>query len=504
MIRRNMLANFIGNGWTSLLNLALIPIYVQFLGIESYGLLGVFNILYVALNLLDVGLSPTLNRELARLSAQNNKTQEMRNLVRTIEIGYWALAMVICGIGVLFTPLISHYWLKGSQLSESEIQTALTLMVLVITFQWPISLYTGGLQGLQQQVVLNAINVGVATVRGGGSLLVLWLVSPTIQSFLVWQMLTSVCHTLLLACFLWRSLPRPKQKAQFSLVLFRNVWRFAAGMSSIAVVSVILSLMDKVILSRVLTLEKFGYYTLASTLAFSLQRLVAPIFDAAFPRFSQVVALGNEDQLKNLYHKTCQIMSVAILPVAGIIAVFSPQVLLLWTRNASTVENTYLLVSLLVTGVALNGLMNPPYALQLAHGWTKLAFYQNLVAIVILVPTTLIAVNRVGSLGAACVWVILNSGYIFVSVPIMHRKILRGNEIKWYLADVGMPLVGALSIIVISRWFLPALLPLPWLATWLVITFVTSFACATLATSLIREWLKQLITKQIKINGQRT
>ena len=46
-----------------------IPIYISYLGIESYGLIGLFIILQGLLSLLDMGLSPTLNREMARFRA---------------------------------------------------------------------------------------------------------------------------------------------------------------------------------------------------------------------------------------------------------------------------------------------------------------------------------------------------------------------------------------------------------------------------------------------------
>jgi hypothetical protein len=49
-------------------------------------------------------------------------------------------------------------------------------------------------------------------------------------------------------------------------------------------------------------------------------------------------------------------------------------------------QNVYLIASILLFGTFINGLMNPPYALQLANGWTKLNLYSNLVAIAIILP----------------------------------------------------------------------------------------------------------------------
>lgn len=79
-IKRNIVANYFGNGWSALMSLAFIPLYIHFMGIEAYGLVGIFITLLTVFGLLDMGLSATLNREMARLSVCHEKTQEMRNL----------------------------------------------------------------------------------------------------------------------------------------------------------------------------------------------------------------------------------------------------------------------------------------------------------------------------------------------------------------------------------------------------------------------------------------
>jgi O-antigen/teichoic acid export membrane protein len=123
-----------------------------------------------------------------------------------------------------------------------------------------------------------------------------------------------------------------------------------------------------------------------------------------------------------------------------VIAFFSKEILFLWTGNSATVANTHLVLSILVMGTALNGLMHLPHALQLAYGWTKLAFYVNLVAILILAPSIVLMASMYGAVGAAFIWVILNGGFVLVGIPLMHRRLLKGEQWRWYLEDVGLPL----------------------------------------------------------------
>jgi O-antigen/teichoic acid export membrane protein len=144
-------------------------------------------------------------------------------------------------------------------------------------------------------------------------------------------------------------------------------------------------------------------------------------------------------------------MAVVILPVAVVLAFFSKEILELWTNNPNMALHASLLVSLLTIGNALNGLMHIPYALQLAHGWTKLAFFQNIVAVVVLAPAIYFATLRWGTIGAASVWIAINSGYILITIHIMHRRLLRNEKWSWYFSDVIKPLMVVLILSTFAR-----------------------------------------------------
>ena len=64
-VRINVIANYLGQGWVALMGLAFVPIYIKYLGMEAYGLIGIFAVLQVSLTVLDMGMAPTLNREMA-------------------------------------------------------------------------------------------------------------------------------------------------------------------------------------------------------------------------------------------------------------------------------------------------------------------------------------------------------------------------------------------------------------------------------------------------------
>jgi O-antigen/teichoic acid export membrane protein len=98
-------------------------------------------------------------------------------------------------------------------------------------------------------------------------------------------------------------------------------------------------------------------------------------------------------------------------------------------------------LSILALGSLFNALMHLPYAVQLAYGWTRFAINMNLISVLLLVPATYWSVSHHGPIAAAVVWMLLNLGYLLVGVPLMHRRLLRGECTRWYRFDIGLPLL---------------------------------------------------------------
>jgi O-antigen/teichoic acid export membrane protein len=442
-VTRNLLANFSGRLFTGVLTLALVPAYLGFLGMEAYGLVAFFATLQVVVAALDLGLSTTLNREVARLSALEGSAREARDLVRTAEVGYWLVAALVAAAAWPVSSVLASHWFRSVALSPELVRRATLLMLVAAAIQFPFAASSGGLMGLQRQVLLNGILIGGAALRGGGAVFILWLVSPTVDAFLSWHIAAGGIQTIVGAVALWRRLPAAEGRDRFRPGLWRARSRFASGVGLVSLLGLVLSHTDKLILSRVLRLDQFGSYALAGLAASSLYIVITPVFSAVFPRFSQLATAGDQGLVRRLYHETSQAMSVLVIPPALVLALFPREAMLLWTREPETAAQTAPVVRLLVSGVAIHGLVHVPYALQLAHGWTRLALRLNITAILVLIPLLVVLTRYRGAQGAALVWLALNVGYLVFMVQIMHRKLLPGEQWEWYAIDVGLPLLAA-------------------------------------------------------------
>lgn len=465
------------------------------MGVEVYGLIGVFMSLNALLSLLDMGLTATLSLELPRLSGANGG-REARNLVRTFERVYWVVGLLIFVLVTVLATPIAVYWIDSTVLPTKTIETALVVMGASFAVQWPGGLYSGGLMGLQRQVQLNTLRVAMVTLQHAGTVGLLLLVSPSILVYFWWQAAVGLLTTIVLGIALWRALPADGAPARFSRELLVKHWHFTTGVTGISLVSILLTQADKVILSKILTLEAFGYYMLAFNIANVLVTLVNPIYTALFPRFSQLVALEDQKGLSALYHKGCQLAALIVLPVAATVALFSQEVLGLWIRDPIVVANTHLLLSLMVVGNAINAMMTLPYALMLGFGWTRLVFIQNTVSAALLVPMQYWFAVQYGAEGAALVWIALNMGYLFVQIPIMHRRVLKDEMWRWYRFDFMRPAVAAVAIAVGFRLAQPAGLAPYASAGWILMAGLCSVATLMLLMATIRKHLLWLFLRQ--------
>lgn len=493
MLKRNLVANYIGQGWSALMGVAFIPIYINYLGIEAYGLIGIFAVLNACLSLLDVGMTPALSREMGRFTGGSQSAERIRDLLRSIELITFSISLVITVGVALGAGWLATNWISTENLPISLVTQAIFIMGCVSALRFSETIYHGSIIGLQRQVLFNIASSSIATLRGLGAVAILIWVSPSIQAFFLWQGFISIVTLVILSGLTYSVLPPIERRSRFSLTSLRGVWRFAGGMLSITFLSLLLTQVDKVMLSKILTLSEYGYYALAAIVAGVLYVLITPITQAVYPRLCQLESSNFTLEFAKTFHKSAQLVSVFAGSAAIVLSMFAETFLRLWTQDPNLAERTTPLLSLLVLGNLLNGLMWVPYQAQLAYGWTSLTIKVNLIAVTIIVPTILLVAPRYGALGAASAWCILNIGYVLIAAQFMFRRILRSEMWQWYIRDLLMPLSAAFSVSLLLKLLMPvAKTPISEIGLF-VLASLLSCTVAFLSADQLRGQLRQIL-----------
>jgi O-antigen/teichoic acid export membrane protein len=488
-IKRNAIGNLIGRVGGAMLTLAALPIVIHLIGIESYGIIGFFASLQAVFGLLDLGLSMTMMREMARTGHDAEQARRTRDLIRTLEIVYCSIGVVIACIAVAIAPLLATKWLNAQTLSTGAVRESIALMGFALACQWPIALYDGGISGLQRQVAVNVVTLSATILRTLASIAVLYFLSRSVQAYLLTQGIAFGLQALVLRHVLWKSVPPSADRPQFRSEIVGELWRFAGAVNITTALGLVLTQADKVILSKVVPLGVFGHYALANTAASGLYYIIGPLFTAIYPQLAQNAAAGNEQRLRELYHRGCQFIAVCVFPTGIVFAFFSREVLLLWTQDAKVAAGAAAAASLLACGTVLHAAMHLPYGLQLSYGWTALAMTANAVFAALMPLLVYILATKYGIAGAACVWILINVLYISFVIPVMHRRLLKGEQAAWYRNDFIIPLIAAVCGAVVWWLILPAHPSRVVALSIIAAAGATSLIITALATPAPRQWL---------------
>jgi O-antigen/teichoic acid export membrane protein len=450
-IKNNVIANYIGQGWVALASIAFVPIYVSKLGIEAYGLIGIYTVLQVWLSLLDLGITPTITREMSKLKSGQHTSTSIHNLIFSFEVIVYLISISVLLILLMSSSFISEHWLN-SNIQSTTLNYAIQVASFVIASRFCEGIYRGGLIGLEQHVLFNKLQIILSTLKYGGAALVVTF-SPSIVLFFSWQAAISIITVICLRYALVHSIPSDNKVPKFSISELKKIRKFAGGMTLTNLIALMFTQTDKFLVSKFESLESFGYYMLSFTIAGILPMLTYPIASSISPKLNAAVSLGNKSDELFLFNTGNQIVTIIATPLFAACLLFSYQIVFSWTNDAALSNTTGKLLSLIIIGAYCNTLLLIPFTLQQSHGWTTLSISTNLIGLLILFPSVYWGLKLNGVWGAALAWAFCNIIILILATLKMHQKLLQ-KELKSFLLDTILkPVVVCIAIAIPTSLF---------------------------------------------------
>jgi O-antigen/teichoic acid export membrane protein len=485
-IRRNIVANTLGRGWSTFLGVAVLPLYLRLLGAEAYGLVGLYTTIAVFCSLCDAGISASLGRELARANAEPDSGKYIADVVRTAEVLYLAIGLALGALISLGAPLIVTHWLNLRELKPAVAIRAVELMGVFFVFQWPTGLYLGGLAGLQKQVEGNVVSSIAASVRTIGTVVVLWWTSATITTFYVWQVIAAVGYFFAAREALLRAPELKRSEGAFRWSIVHKVRAFAGGLTLLSFLAVLVSQLDKIVLMRLVSLQAFGYYTFATSIAAATTFFSQPVLAATYPAMIAAHAGGDDRRLADLFHRGAQLVSVAIFAPAAVMFAFAPVVLRLWARDPATAANASVLISACLVGASLNSTAVMPYNLTLAAGRVGPTLVAGCAGLIVYAATLALFAPTLGVIAGAIGGALVNAIGLVIYAELAVNPLLPGHGWRWMRDDILVPLLAAAFIAVAVRCAASSRTSLAVQAAGLLLASGCTLAGAALATRTCR------------------
>jgi O-antigen/teichoic acid export membrane protein len=431
-LKKNVVANYIGLGTAALAPVLALPWYLTALGPKLFGLVAFVSTLQAVLALLDAGLSQALVREFSvRMATHQIGHRSAGTLLFGFERLYWLFGLCAGVLTAVSAGLIAEHWLQLNGLTVFTGRKAVYGAAAIFALQFPGSVYRSFLIGAQVQVPLNVITVVFALLRHGGGVAIV-LAYPALGTYLLWQAGIALLESLVRARVSWRTIGLQRRTFSWKPTELKRVGTWCAGMSAATLLGALTVQMDKIILIRMITVEQFGYYVIASTVATGTLQLVYPVMQAVLPRAIRL----REDcrALHDLYVKIAKIVAVISIVGATIYLLAGKQLIGFWLRSASAANAVYPLLTILLVGTALNAFYNVGYLNWIVQEKAKRILLVNSLSLVLSIILIPLLVGYLGAGGAAVGWLTINLVGFLISLEwIKQSKSGFNNLVKFFV-----------------------------------------------------------------------
>lgn len=452
-VRKNTTANYLGQAYSIGIGIIVLPLYLRYLGAEAYGLVGLFTLIQSWMSLLDMGMSPTLGREVARLKGNAAEQARLKTVVNSLELIFVTIAITIAISLVCSSQWIATSWLKVNTLPLETVTQAIVLIAIVVAIRWVASLHKSAINAYEAQVWMNVFEVTINTLRFPLILLVIANHPGEIMIFFWCQLAVSLIE---FAGVKWKShslLPQGVKGRRFSPTEIKRILPFALGIGYTGAIWVFLTQYDKLLLSNVLTLENYGYFALMATVTSGIMMLSGPISKAILPRMTALLAEGKLVEMIALYRKGTRGVVMSVTPIVLIIVCWPYEIIFAWSGSREAALWSADILPIFVAGSYLVTIIGFQHALQYAYGQLKYNVYYNTFVFFISLPLITYAAYQYGVIGVAWVWLGFRVFSFIVWLPFVHLKFAPGLHKVWLVNDVAKPLLTPLSLVVVAKVF---------------------------------------------------
>lgn len=494
-LRKNIFASYVGQLYSTGIGILILPLYIKYMGAEAYGLVGFFTMLQAWFALLDLGLTPTISRETARYHGGSMSALHYRQLFRALSAIFVGMA-VIGGTALwLLAEPIAYKWLQVETLSINAVVLAVQIMAFSVALRWLGGLYRGVITGSERLVWLSAFSAIIATLRFPAVFISMWQFGFTPKVFFWHQFGVAIAEVL----GLWLMSNRLKpvitkgEIIGWSIQPVKPVLKFALTIAFTSSVWVLVTQTDKLILSGILPLAEYGYFTLAVLVASGIMVLSAPVSTVIMPRMARLYAEGKYEEMIQTYRNATQLVSVVAGSASLTIAFLAEPLLYAWTGDKQVASNAAPILTLYALGNGVLAVSAFPYYLQYALGNLRYHLIGNLVTVVTLIPTIIWAASEYGGVGAGWAWLGINSLYLMFWVGYVHHKLHPGVHVGWLLKDIIGIYAPVILLLFLANTYMSYQTRQEALLSMVVLSFFAIFV-ATLSSSVARKVFGQKLT----------
>jgi len=446
LLARNAFWNLLGMVLPLLVALWAIPVLIDGMGVERFGLMTVVWVAVGYFSLFDLGIGRAVTKLVAeRLGT--SRMQELPALIRTGLTLMWGLGLLAAVVVGLMAP-----WLSESAINMPDsLRPEALWSFWILAFTLPFVISSAGLIGILEahqrfpQITAVRIPLGISNYVGPVLLLTYSNSLIAITAF--------IAVSRLIAWIGFRELSRrnttlESEAPKFDRQSIRALLSFGGWITVSNVIGPLMVYFDRFLIGGVLSMSAVTFYTIPYEILTRLWLLPVAIMGVLFPAFASALAT-DAARVSYVFYVAGRFLLVVMAIPLGTAILFAPEALALWLGSEFASQSTTV-ARWLALGVYINCLARLPFIALQGHGRPDLTAKLHIVQAILFMPLLWWLIHQYGIAGAAAGWtarIAVDTGALFYMsgrlIPALrqesHRSLLITALAALFLALLWLP-----------------------------------------------------------------
>jgi O-antigen/teichoic acid export membrane protein len=427
LIARNTSYNLLGYGIPLLFAILLIPMLINQLGYEKFGILNLAWVVIGYFSFLDFGIGKSLTKIIAEKIGLNQQEK--------IPEYFWTSLILMFGISVgvsfflfLSVPYLVNDFFKITEELKNESSNAFYALVISI----PIVTTTAGLRGvLEAYQKFGIINI-FRTILGGFT-----FIAPLICLIFTNSLFWIVISLIILRSFIWilyfseciKVFLNFKSKVAFNTNLFKDVIKLSGWITVSNIIGPLFIYLDRFLIGALISVSAITYYATPFEVITKLLLIPGALVGVLFPIFSATY-LNDPKFSESLFRRGIKFIFLLLYPIILLVISFASEGMNLWVGKDFANNSTFIL-QMLSFGVLVLSVAYVPFHFLQGIGRPDIPAIVNLIELPFYLVILWFALVNYGIDGAAFVWtlrIFIDAGILLyfsqkVAKNIIHFKV---------------------------------------------------------------------------------
>jgi O-antigen/teichoic acid export membrane protein len=399
-LARNTLWNLGGRAAPMVVAIVAIPILIEYLGTERFGILTLAWILIGYFNMFDLGLGRALTKLVAE-RLDSGRATEVGLLTWTGLLAITTFGLIGAATIAALAPTLVYRILKIPAELQPETLTSFYLLGLALPFAICATASMGVLEAYGMFGLTNLGRIILGIYMYLAPLVVLPFsrsLVPLVALILAGRIAT--CAAFLFLCS--RSVPLDPSGFALRISVVKSLLHFGGWMTVSNVVSPLLVYLDRLLIGALFSASAVAYYATPFEAITKLTIISSALSGVLFREFAVQFA-RDRGRAAMLFDRGLRGLQLVIFPLILVVVTLAPEILGAWL-NDEFARNSTRIIQWLAVGVLLNCLASLPFALIQSAGRPDLTAKVHLVELPVFIFVLWQMVLLFGIRGAAFAW----------------------------------------------------------------------------------------------------